>query len=91
MLMNVPPTSEVIDDHVPALSAPLSHVRRMTYRGWLRVTHYLLTCREVARQRRGLLALDELALKDVGISRIDALREANRNFWDLPKHLKPHR
>ncbi len=91
MRMNPLPTSVVIDDHVPALSAPQSHVRRVSYRIWRRVAHYLLTHREVARQRRGLLALDELALKDVGISRIDALREANRNFWDLPKHLKPHR
>ncbi len=91
MLMNVLPTSAVIDDHVPALSAPQSHVRRVSYRIWRRVAHYLLTHREVARQRRGLLALDDKALKDVGISRSDALREAKRYFWDLPQYLKPRR
>ena len=91
MLMNLLSTSEVIDDRLPALSAPQSYVRRMTYQGWLRVAHYFLTCLDAARQRRQLLALDERTLKDVGISRIDALREANRYFWDLPEHLKPRR
>ncbi len=91
MLMNLLPTSEGIDDHVPALSAPQSYVRRMVYQRWLRVAHHFLTCLDVARQRRQLLALDERTLKDVGISRIDALREANRDFWDIPEHLKPRR
>ena len=91
MVMNMPTTSEVIYDHVPALSAPQSYVRRMTYQRWLRATRYFLSCLDVARQRRQLLALDERKLKDVGISRIDALREANRQFWDLPEHLKPRR
>ena len=38
---------------------------------------------EVARQRRALLALDERVLKDIGITRADAEREASRPFWDL--------
>ncbi len=91
MLMNVLPTSAVIDDHVPALSAPQSYVRRMTYQTWLRVARYFLTCLDVARQRRQLLALDDKALKDIGISRNDALREANSFFWDIPEHQKPRR
>ncbi len=91
MLMNLLPTSEVIDVHVPALSAPQSTVRRRAYQRWRRVARYILTCLEVARQRRQLLALDERTLKDVGIRRIDALREANRSFWDVPEHLKPRR
>lgn len=33
------------------------------------------------RQRRQLLALDRHALKDIGISRCDALREAQKPFW----------
>jgi hypothetical protein len=49
------------------------------------------SCLDVARQRRQLLALDETKLRDVGISRTDALREANRQFWDIPEHLKPRR
>jgi len=54
-----------------------------------RFTHYFLTSLDVARQRKQLLALDESALKDIGISRTDALREANRDFWDIPEDLKP--
>lgn len=33
------------------------------------------------RQRRQLLALDSAALKDIGISRCDAVREAQKPFW----------
>ena len=91
MLMKVSPSSEVIDTRVPTLSVPQTHVRRVTYQIWRRVRYYLLTYREVARQRRGLLALDDKALEDVGISRSDARREAKRYFWDLPEHLKARR
>ena len=91
MLMKFQPASEVIDDPVPALSALQSYVRRTTYQRGLRMAHYFLTCLEVARQRRELLALDERALKDIGISRIDALREANASFWDIPEQQKPRR
>jgi len=37
------------------------------------------------RQRRQLASLDEAALKDIGLSRADAFREAQPPFWDLPK------
>ncbi len=57
----------------------------------VRFAHYFMTGLEVARQRRRLLALDENTLKDIGISRIDALREADRNFWDIPEDQKPSR
>lgn len=38
---------------------------------------------QVARERRQLRRLDEHALKDIGISRADAEREASRPFWDV--------
>lgn len=53
--------------------------------------HYFLTSLDVARQRRELLSLDERSLKDIGISRADALIEADRDFWDIPERLKPCR
>jgi uncharacterized protein YjiS (DUF1127 family) len=35
----------------------------------------------LARQRRMLLKLDNNALKDIGISRADAVREGEKPFW----------
>jgi uncharacterized protein YjiS (DUF1127 family) len=36
---------------------------------------------ERARQRRCLAGLSDRSLKDIGISRCDALREARKPFW----------
>lgn len=44
----------------------------------------LFDCLEVMQQRRALLALSDHELKDIGLSRADALREGQRSFWDLP-------
>lgn len=40
---------------------------------------------EISRQRRHLAALDDRMLKDIGLSRATAEKEANRRFWDLPE------
>ena len=36
---------------------------------------------ERARQRRALAELSDHHLKDIGISRADAMREAGKSFW----------
>lgn len=36
---------------------------------------------ERAQQRRQLGGLSDYALKDIGVSRVDALREAAKPFW----------
>jgi uncharacterized protein YjiS (DUF1127 family) len=41
----------------------------------------LLRWHELARQRRALLALNDHMLKDIGITRVEAEREARRPFW----------
>ncbi len=41
----------------------------------------LFTWRERARQRRHLASLEDRLLKDMGISRADAEREASKPFW----------
>ena len=41
----------------------------------------LLRWHELSRQRRALLALNERMLKDIGITRGEAEREARRPFW----------
>jgi uncharacterized protein YjiS (DUF1127 family) len=42
----------------------------------------LLRWQELAKQRRALMRLDDHMLKDIGLSRADAMREAERPFWD---------
>ncbi len=42
----------------------------------------LLLWRRVAAQREELGRLSDELLKDIGISRADALHEARRHFWD---------
>ena len=41
--------------------------------------------REVSYQRRQLRNISDNLLKDIGISRIDADREANRPFWEYSR------
>ena len=36
---------------------------------------------ERARQRDALAALDDHALRDIGITRVEAVREAGKPFW----------
>ena len=47
----------------------------------LHVADALLAWHERARQRRALLTLSEHMLRDIGISRADALGEAAKPFW----------
>lgn len=42
--------------------------------------------RGLARQRQALLELDETLLRDIGLTREQALREAGRPIWDAPRH-----
>ena len=61
----------------PSCAAPL--------RGWRALSGLVaavLRWREVRRQRLALLELSDHLLKDIGISRVDAVREAGRPFWD---------
>ncbi len=48
---------------------------------WSRLLHW----QDVANQRRELRELDARSLRDIGIKREDALREARRTFWDIPQ------
>ena len=46
-----------------------------------RATSLLLRWQERARGRQELQQLDDRLLKDIGLNRIDALREAGKPFW----------
>jgi uncharacterized protein YjiS (DUF1127 family) len=43
----------------------------------------LLEWCDVARQRRLLRGMSDEMLKDIGVSRADAMGEAGRRFWDV--------
>jgi uncharacterized protein YjiS (DUF1127 family) len=58
-------------EHTTCYAAPRSATSlRQVYNVW--------------RSRRALVALDDAALNDIGLSRADAVNEANRPFWDVP-------
>ena len=69
------------------MSMPLSSARALSpsrrpvagLRGWL---SRLVALFAVQRSRRQLRDLDEAILRDIGLSRDEALREAERGFWD---------
>lgn len=39
---------------------------------------------QLARERRQLATLDDVALKDMGLTRGDVFQESERPFWDDP-------
>jgi len=52
--------------------------KHMTHNVWAKIKAW----KEISRQRRALRNLSDPLLKDIGISRTDAIREADRTFWD---------
>lgn len=46
----------------------------------------ILAASALARSRRSLLSLDDHQLRDIGISRHEAIAEASRTRWDAPSH-----
>lgn len=56
--------------------------------GWprllLQLDAVLRRWQQLADERRQLAALDERLLKDIGVSRCDAIDEARRRCWDDP-------
>jgi len=70
--------------HIPfALSGPALPARRLGNRLETLARGALLAL-IVSHERRALKDLDARALDDLGLSRSDAEREADRPFWDLP-------
>ncbi|MDX2495767.1 MAG: DUF1127 domain-containing protein [Desulfuromusa sp.] len=49
-----------------------------------KVSDKILFWREISRERQQLNIMSDYLLKDIGISRTDAIREARRPFWDCP-------
>ncbi|XWT10815.1 DUF1127 domain-containing protein [Stutzerimonas urumqiensis] len=55
--------------------------RQLLRHGWRQVARW----RELAAQRYRLAQLDDVALKDLGLSRADVMLESERPFWDDPR------
>ncbi|HEY5598554.1 MAG TPA: DUF1127 domain-containing protein [Kiloniellales bacterium] len=72
----------------PRLAGPADTVRRLgpLFSGSvdaavLRAANLLLTWQERAAERHALASLETRMLRDIGLSRADALREAAKPFW----------
>lgn len=50
-------------------------------RPWISIFDTIALWRERARQRRALAILPDYMLNDIGVSRIEAWREAEKPFW----------
>ena len=61
---------------VPAASAPRTARSRL-----LAIVELLDLWLERRRQRRALVELNDALLKDIGVSRYEAYREASKPFW----------
>lgn len=61
---------------------PFGTASRSLRSGWTR----LLKANAIARQRRALRDLDDAMLRDIGLTRAQAVQEASRPFWDAPRH-----
>jgi uncharacterized protein YjiS (DUF1127 family) len=66
-----------------ALAATFSHPWLLP-QPWRRFGRQLKRWWQLAEQRRQLAQLGDAQLKDIGLSRADALQEAERPFWDDP-------
>ena len=53
-----------------------------------RLPSRLLRFAALSRSRRGLLMLDDHLLRDIGLTRSEAMAEAQRAAWDAPSHWK---
>ena len=64
------------------ISVTSSHAAaRPSFARFLTVLHRLFI---IDRERRGLRHLDDHLLRDIGLTREQAIEEAARPFWDAP-------
>ena len=68
---------------MPARILPRLSVKHRSFGDLVRKLHLLVALR---RDRRRLAVLDDHLLRDIGITREAALREAERKVWDAPDY-----
>jgi uncharacterized protein YjiS (DUF1127 family) len=69
-------------------SLPLAARLHRTGAALIRLPARALGLAALARSRRSLLKLDDHLLRDIGLTRAEALAEAERASWDAPSHWK---
>jgi uncharacterized protein YjiS (DUF1127 family) len=67
---------------LPRQNVTIDRHQSSSWRGWAARLNKWLPSSERSRQRADLRDLDEHLLKDIGITRQQALDEANRPFWE---------
>lgn len=76
--------SHIPKEHEMAVTSPHEIASSVRPGGWS--LRGFLQLRALHRQRQQLAKLDDAALRDIGITRSEALAEASRPFWDAPPH-----
>jgi len=71
-------SSSVLENYAPPRHAKARRADGSFIGDWLA---FAIGCHARQRQRKALLELDERMLKDIGISREQAIREAKKPFW----------
>ena len=72
-------TTRVLNGSLPSYSPPDDD----SHLGWFwRALDWIGAAHERARQRAVLAGLDDRMLRDIGLSRTQALAEARRPFWE---------
>ena len=77
-------TTSVHNERIPGAAlqeAPVVGISASLSKAFRTLAGTFETWQERADQRRHLLELDERLLRDIGLSRYDALREAAKPFW----------
>lgn len=67
--------------HLPALPLAILRAGSLT-----RLSSRLLAASALKRSRHSLSQLDDRLLRDIGLTRAEALSEADRAPWDAPAH-----
>ena len=68
------------------LALPLSPSLRRTGSALARLPSRFLAIMALSRSRRGLARLDDHLLRDIGVTRAEAMAEADRAAWNAPSH-----